>query len=221
MRAIAVSAGAGWVAAIVAVASPARAQLYSEYELVPPPPQPPAVEIAPMVGYAFRGSASEPYGYGASDIAASATYGAAVNLGNWYGGHLALGYRFQDTGVEYAPALGAAYRGFGLTLHHMQVGGEYDILPGDVRPFVGGGVGVALLSPQTNLPDEVRFEFSVQGGVKLFVTDHVGVRLQGQVAVIVLDASSDIFCNEQCVTVVSGLTAMPQLALTAGPILAF
>jgi hypothetical protein len=220
MRGIAVTAGAAWGAAIVAAASPARAQLDSEYEVVPPP-QPPVVEIAPIVGYAFRSSAAEPYGFGASDVAGSATYGAAVNLGHWYGARIALGYRFQDTGVEYAPPSSSQYREFGLTLHHIQVGGEYDIMPGDVRPFVGGGVGFALLAPQTNLPDEARFEFSIEGGVKFFVTDHVGVRVQGQVAVIVIDASSAMFCDEQCVTVVSGLTAMPQLALTAGPIVAF
>ena len=50
--------------------------------------------------------------------------------------------------------------------------------PGRARPFLTGAVGLTRFASQGD--DEIRFTVSAGGGVKLFATEHLALRLDGR-----------------------------------------
>jgi len=67
---------------------------------------------------------------------------------------------------------------------------------GRVVPFFGGTVGATRLSPEEpGLDSDTNFSVGLVGGVKLFVTKHVGLRLEARVLATQVDSDSAAFCN--------------------------
>lgn len=73
-----------------------------------------------------------------------------------------------------------------LTTDHWQVGGLQEFLPGRARPFLTGVVGLTRYGVGGS--NEVRFLLGAGGGVKLFPTPRVGVRIDGRLFATFLDA---------------------------------
>lgn len=208
-------AAAGLVGATLA-ATPCAAQYLAERE-----PQRPVlpVEITPMAGYAFQNGIGVPGG--AIDVGASPAFGATVNVGDWYGARLEVAYTLQDTGVEMQPGGGPPQSLYGLTLHQMRIGGEYDILHETVRPFVGFTLGAALFVPRADVADELWFDATLEGGAKVMLSRVLGVRAQAQVTNIFVDRSSRIFCSGGCSLPDWPGLGTTEVLLAAGPTLAF
>jgi len=94
------------------------------------------------------------------------------------GGFFAPRERISDVDVTYA-----------------QVGIQYQWTPGQLRPFVGAGLGIARLDPQgSSLESEDAFAGNINGGLKIFPTEHVGLRLDGRVYF----ANFDNFRGDRC-----------------------
>ena len=69
-----------------------------------------------------------------------------------------------------------------LDVTYAHAGLQYQWTPGQLRPFVGFGLGLARLDPKgTDLDTEAAFSGNVNGGVKVFISDHLGIRLDGRV----------------------------------------
>jgi len=193
---------------------------FAQYVVVQEQEGPPVpVEVTPMGGYVFRNGVPGPGG--ATDIGASPAFGAAVDIGDWYGARLELAYLLQGTDVESEPYAGPVQSLYGLTLHNFQIGGEFDILRGRVRPFVGFTLGAALFVPSTDVPDELWFEAAFEGGAKVMLTHAVGLRAQAQLLAIVLDPTSRIFCGNGCYVPSWGSMGTTQVALSIGPTVVF
>jgi hypothetical protein len=128
----------------------------------------------------------------------------------------------QLAGIEYEPYHGATQSLYGLTLHHFQIGGEFDILPGHVRPFLGFALGAAFFVTRAGPADELWFETAFEGGVKVMVTQDLGLRAQAQVTSIFMDVSSQIFCGKGCYVPWYGTgIGTTQLSFALGPVMAF
>ncbi|HZU85818.1 MAG TPA: hypothetical protein VE987_22995, partial [Polyangiaceae bacterium] len=93
------------------------------------------VEISPTLGFAFQNGIAVPGG--ALDVGGSAAFGVDVDVGDWYGARFELAYMLQNTDLRFVPFVGPIQSLYGLTVHHFQAGGEYDFLPGRVRPMAG------------------------------------------------------------------------------------
>jgi len=77
----------------------------------------------------------------------------------------------------------------------IMVGGNKYFTKGNLKPFLGGSVGVAVFSPNNedfklinsalnnflalDFDNQVRFAFSFKGGVNIMISDNVGINLQG------------------------------------------
>jgi hypothetical protein len=48
-----------------------------------------------------------------------------------------------------------------------------------VRPFLGGGLGFSVITPQNGYSSSTKFSFSFKGGVNLMFSEVVGLNLQG------------------------------------------
>jgi hypothetical protein len=73
-----------------------------------------------------------------------------------------------------------------LTTDHWQAGGVQEFLPGRARPFLTGVFGLTHYGVGGS--NELRFMTAAGGGVKLFPTSRVGLRLDGRLFATFLDA---------------------------------
>jgi hypothetical protein len=185
-----------------------------------PPPQRRGVpfEITASAGYAFTGSVSVPGGTMA--LAPSPVFGATVDIGYLLGARLELAYLLQVTGLQLQSTNGGNEPQYDVTTHHFRIGGEFDILHGRVRPFVGILLGTAWFSPQSATPDELWFEGTLEAGAKIRFTRAFGIRAQVEATGITMDARSQVFCANGCNSSWYGI-ATTQLALMAGPTVGF
>ena len=147
-----------------------------------------SIEIAPFGGYRFGGDFFVLLSGQPVDLDGAVAFGAAVNvsLPAWDGLQIeALFSREQaDLSLEASP-LGQASLAR-LTVDHWLAGGLQEFGNGRARPFLTGLVGLTHYSGAED--SEIRFTVGAGGGVKLFPSRHVGVRLDGRVYATSVDA---------------------------------
>ncbi len=86
---------------------------------------------------------------------------------------------------------------FDVSYYH--VGGLFQWGNGQIHPFFVASLGVANLEP--NVPGaraENKFSGSIGGGVKIFFTDNVGLRLEGRGFWTLLDSNDDDYYWDDC-----------------------
>jgi hypothetical protein len=144
-----------------------------------------AIEITPTFGYQWGGSLA---GYeGEIDLDDGAQYG------------LILGYRVQKELVveffwSYLPTH-AKFEPYYLTnvdpdllglstdlgTHYFQLNAVYETGRGKTKPFLGAGAGIVMFSPtDSKYETNVYAAFNLSGGVKVYLSDRIGIRLQGR-----------------------------------------
>jgi hypothetical protein len=67
-----------------------------------------------------------------------------------------------------------------VSVDHWQGGALQEYMDGRVRPFASGTLGLTRYAGEGD--SEIRFTVGAGGGVKLFATETIGVRLNGQVS---------------------------------------
>ena len=85
-----------------------------------------------------------------------------------------------------------------MSVNHWQAGGLQEFGPGRVRPFLNATVGLTRYAAEGD--NEIRFALGVGSGVKLFPSDHLGLRLSGQIFATFVDADARVFAcaNRVC-----------------------
>ena len=107
-----------------------------------------------------------------------------------------------------------------LDVTYIQAGVQYQWTPGQLRPFIGAGLGVAILDPNASfLDEETRLSASIGGGLKVFVTDHFGIRVDGRA--FWADIDDEDFDDRCCRRRDRGDDDLFQLEATAGIIFKF
>lgn len=107
-----------------------------------------------------------------------------------YGGKIAFGvstttfaelsYMRADTEGTFYPFLGSPSDQIRFSSNYFQVGGLQQVDFGRVSPFATIGLGLTWWSPKTSqLNSKVQFSATVGAGLKLWLTDMIGIRLQG------------------------------------------
>jgi hypothetical protein len=103
----------------------------------------------------------------------------------------------------YADYGGANYSlaDFEVTYYH--VGGLFQWGNGQIHPFGVASLGIASLNPDLRLVqgayEENKFSGSIGGGVKIFFTDSIGLRLEGRGFWTLLDSNNtDIDWGDDC-----------------------
>lgn len=88
---------------------------------------------------------------------------------------------------------------FDVSYYH--VGGVFSWGTGQIHPFVVASAGVTELSPDVaGASSETRFSASFGGGVKIFFSDHVGLRLEGRGFWTALDDYDSDYDYDFCCT---------------------
>ena len=189
------------------------------------PFKPLRLDITPLIGY--RTSMSFPTGQDQQTTTtpnlifdAKPSYGIAV------GGRLnefdLIEFRWarQDSRVHLQGSVPSSSVKVTLDQFQGDFTHEYilDDLPIWARPFVMGSVGATHIGDGTS--GFTRFSFGLGGGIKLYVSRHVGFRLQGEWLPLVINPQVTFVCGGGCAVLLSG-TVVSQGEIVAGPLFRF
>jgi opacity protein-like surface antigen len=111
---------------------------------------------------------------------------------------------------------------FDVDIEYYHLGGTYGQATGRVKPFVVGTLGATYMDPKgAGLNSETKFSLSLGGGVKLYLTEHVGIRLDARWFGTFIGGSGSVFCSGgACLVNVQG-DVLSQFTANAGLIMAF
>ncbi len=109
-----------------------------------------------------------------------------------------------------------------ITVDHYQLGGLRELSYGRARPFLTGTLG--LTRYESGDDNEIRFSLAGGGGVKLYPTQHLGLRLDGRLYLTFVDVDGDsLFCASTLGVCIGSIDAVVvwQAEFTAGLLIRF
>ncbi len=190
------------------------------------------VELTPIVGYRYGGSARETSTGIEANIQGSLVYGLILDIKAREDGQYEFIYTHQSTDLDlkdgYVPFYEEPVKiDTGLTIDTIQAGGLLFLSPNPrARPYIVLTLGASMISPQDpDLSGGTFFSGSFGGGYKLYPSEHVGVRLELRGYGTFASDSSEIACGGGggggvCFVGASG-TAIWQIEASVGLVLRF
>jgi opacity protein-like surface antigen len=166
--------------ALVAAAAPAMAAQGQDY---------PQFEITPFYGYMAGGQFESALTNTDRDLDENNNFGVIFNAAVDEWRHYEFLFSSQSTEIDGSTPID-------LDVQYLQIGGTISNPDAErVIPYFGITVGAARFSPdQSGLDDETKFAFTIGTGVKVPITDHIGVRFDARAFVSLLDTDGNIFC---------------------------
>lgn len=147
------------------------------------------VEVTAFGGYRFGGEFYEIATGRPVDADGAPSVGIAVNIPFRSETQIEALVTHQQARFRLPADGGAPDALFRVTVDHYQVGGLTELGIGRARPFLTGSLGLTHYAASGD--HEVRLSGSAGGGVKLFPTPRIGMRLDGRVFATVVDADAD------------------------------
>jgi opacity protein-like surface antigen len=180
------------------------------------------VEITPFAGYTMGGDFTETTSGTSLGFDDTANYGIMIDIRQKEESWIELYFSRQQTQLRTDSGLLSGKALFDVDIDYYHIGGTYGTASGTVRPFVVGTFGATHLNPRgEGLTSETKFSLSLGGGVKLALTKHIGLRLDGRWFGTFIGGSGSMFCaSGACLINVQG-DVISQFTANAGVILAF
>ena len=154
------------------------------------------LEITPIIGYVFGGGFEDSANGNRLDLADTENYGIILSLRDKSkpGGFYELLYSHQSTYLKGDGTVLSGDSRLHIDIDTIQIGGTYGTEGENVNPFVAAGVGVTHMSPEQG-DAETRFSFSLGAGVKVPLSENIGLRIEGRGFATVFDGSGSLFCS--------------------------
>ena len=186
--------------------------------------EPVGLEVSAFYGYRFGGKVDVYYGLdlGYLKINDNAAYGIDLSYKIRDRFSINLQWTRQDTDMDFY-----GYREIGaeslgdVAVEYFMISALSDVGTANTQvvPFGGAGIGMAVATPsERNLDAAYRFAFTLQGGVKIWLNDKVGLRLRGAMLAPMQWGSGGIFCGSGsgCQVGVGASTTILQGEFTGG-----
>lgn len=147
------------------------------------------VELSPFGGYMFGGSLN--FYEGKFKVNNAANYGVAMDIKLDSETQIELMWTQMGTDAKFEPYYGYDYLAtntFDMNVGYIQIGGVREMDLDKVRPFGVFTLGTTYFIPKNvefadpsyvDIDDEWLFSMTLGGGAKIWFTDRVGIRLQG------------------------------------------
>jgi hypothetical protein len=189
--------------------------------LLPRPVSAQTVEATPFGGYRFGGDFFELITGQPVDLDGAPAVGVALDLklrrpGSYFEGL----FTHQQAHFTVPPARpsGTPTR-WHIAVDHWQGGGLQEFRGGQVRPFLTGMIGLTRYAAEGD--SEIRFTLGAGGGVKLWPSRRLGIRLDGRTFATFVDAQGEaIACTPGICLVGFDADVVWQAEFTAGLVLA-
>jgi hypothetical protein len=185
------------------------------------------IEVTPFAGYTMGGEFTDAVTGKSLSFDDTSSYGIMLDFKqpvDKEGGEswIELYYSRQQTRLkaDQGPFFGNPL--FDVNIEYYHIGGTYGQATGKVKPFVVGTFGATHMTPTgEGLHAETNFSLSLGGGVKLYLTEHVGIRLDARWFGTFFNGSGTAFCSGgTCLINVQG-DVLSQVTANAGVTLAF
>jgi hypothetical protein len=147
------------------------------------------VEVTAFGGYRLGGDLYEIAAGRPVDTDGAASFGVAVNIPFTRESQIEALVTHQQTHITLWGADPTQRPQLLVTVDHYQVGGLTEFSDGRTRPFLTGLLGLTRF--EAGGDHEVRLSASAGGGVKMFPSPRVGLRLDGRVFATLVDADVD------------------------------
>jgi hypothetical protein len=174
------------------------------------------IEIAPFGGFRVGGGFFETSTGRPIDPGAAPALGVAVDVPLSGGMQFEAAFSHERADLDVVrPPLTAPSK-LRVSIEHFQAGGlqEFGTNP-RVRPYATGVLGLTRYASEGD--NEVRFLVGAGGGVKLFPSSRVGVRLDGRVFATIIDANgTGLACGSSGCLVALHVHAAWQTEFSAG-----
>ncbi|MEO8147596.1 MAG: hypothetical protein ABI723_08170 [Bacteroidia bacterium] len=182
-------------------------------------------EITPFGGYVF--DASFNVQNGKAKILASPDYGLHLSFPLRYeDGQIEFTYERQDTKIR---TNGTDATGMNISdtipvsINYFLIGGVFEEYrkPHHVIPFGGVQLGAGIIAGKEDYGSVVPFSFAFKAGLKYFINDRIGFRLQAQMNIMVIFEGSDLYCGVStsgsgCGFIVTATSSTGQFGLGGG-----
>jgi hypothetical protein len=180
---------------------------------------PPAVQIAPFVGYQFGGSIFSTNFDRSFSFKSGLNWGGSVDFAIGETWRLEAYYSRQDTELESA---GLAAAAFDVKVERLMVGFQEEKGDGSVKFFGTVLIGATRYTPADgSLSGDTRFSAGLGLGVKSFFTPNIGLRLETHAFYTSVESGGGVFCTAGfCVFNYNG-SGIWQGDVSAGLIIAF
>ncbi len=141
-----------------------------------------ALEITPFIGYQFGGDAYDYWSGASVSLDGGSTYGLVIDIpiGHYGESFLEIYWSRQDSGAR---TFGFDPVTLDLDVDVYQVGGMHEF-PADnpkIRPYLAATIGATTFratSPWSG--SDTFFSAGLGGGVKIMMTDHIGLRFDAR-----------------------------------------
>jgi hypothetical protein len=156
-------------------------------------------------------------------MAASPSYGVMLSRLLRPGFRSELSWRFEPTHLTVAPAYGSSSQ-TDLAMHYFTAAASFERGTERVKGYGLIGMGAMLAHPDSPslYGDEWFFSFAFALGLKLWLNEHFGIRLESRLEVPVRFSSGGLWCiNGACAVALSDGHAIAQFDFVGGPVLAF
>lgn len=181
-------AAAGPLVALTVFAAPASAQSHK-------------VELTPFVGYMFGGEVN--VWNGSLSIKDDMNYGLVLDFVLNRSAELEASYTRMDTELVFDEWQVGKRPIYNTSVNVWQFGGQYRFNPTEtVRPFFSGtlgfthyGVGEKLDDEAPNLSSDTFFSIVLGGGVKIFPSERIGIRLAAHLYSTILSSGGGFWCG--------------------------
>ncbi len=187
--------------------------------------QHPAIELNFYADYLWttRVPATVPDGSGGwnagdFDIKNNPAYGIALDIEVRPGTQVELFYERQESEMEFIPnTFGSPTETLGdVTTSYYHIGALQGFRRGKVMPFTGGTIGATSLDPSQAGDTKWMFSFAFHAGAKIYLSERIGLRLNGRLFASFLDASGGLYFGSGGAGLAIGGSALWQWALGGG-----
>jgi len=161
------------------------------------------IEVSPMVGYFFGGSTN--FYEGSIKIKDNINYGLHLGFDMGHHNGIEFSYSLSPTIAQWRPSFNyndiLPARDFNLNTHTFLLGGLKGIpLANDnMIGFGGFKLGAIMYHPtnsnQVNISDVWRFMVGINAGIKFFINDIVGLRIQGNMYMPLYFNGGGFYCG--------------------------
>jgi opacity protein-like surface antigen len=175
-------------------------------------------EITPFIGWRTSDSLEEVNTGTTIKLDETSSYGLLLSMKKDADTNYDFLFSRQNTQLRPASPSGVAES---LRLDYYQVGGTIFYDHGKLLPFVSGGLGATHISPANDIySSETKFSLSIGGGLKVPLTQSLGLRFEVRGYGTAVGSSGAILCSGGCVVKFSGSLFL-QFEASAGLSFAF
>lgn len=158
-------------------------------------------ELTPFFGYQFGGTFEEGFDSDNSvflfddiDVEESQTLGLIADFSLSKNAQIELLYSYQDTDLERTGFFRNEDLGE-VEIEYFHAGFLWQWGGGQVRPFVVATAGVTRFAFDDD--NDSKFSAGFGGGVKIFVSDHIGFRFDGRFSSTFIEEGEEINCSRR------------------------